>query len=106
MSLWLFCVETKCLDPNREDEFNRWYDEIHIPDVMEGCPDFQSCHRYKLISSQGNGKYFVTIEIETDDIDQTFQTHRENAKKIRREGRWSNLVHVLSRRLYKLEKEL
>jgi len=106
MGLWLFYVETICLDSHREKEFNTWYDEIHIPDVMGGCPEFLTCRRYQLMSGEGKRQYLVTIEIETEDIDRTMKTHRQNSEKIRREGRWSDLVHVLSRRLYKLDKEL
>ena len=27
-------MESDCSDPSREEEFNRWYDDIHLPDVL------------------------------------------------------------------------
>lgn len=107
MERWLFYVETNCLDHDREEEFNRWYDEIHIPDVLKGCPDFVACRRYKLISNtQGHGEYLAIIEIKTDDIDRTMEIHRKNSERIRAEGRWTGLIQVIIRRLYKLNREL
>jgi hypothetical protein len=35
MERWLAVAETNCSDPSREDEFNRWYDDIHVPDALE-----------------------------------------------------------------------
>ena len=26
-------VHSRPVEPSREDEFNKWYDEVHIPDV-------------------------------------------------------------------------
>ena len=108
MGLWLFCVETVCLDPEREEEFNRWYDEIHIPDVLKGCPEFLACRRYKLLTpaGKGSGAYLTEIEIETDDIDKTLRTHRQNSERIRASGRWTDLIQVVSRKLYRLDRTL
>jgi hypothetical protein len=100
-------VETTCRDQSREEEFNRWYDEIHIPDVLKGGPEFLACRRYEQISSANGHKVYVTvIEIETDDIDRTLEIHRKNMEHIRKEGRLTDLVEVISRRLYKLHREL
>jgi hypothetical protein len=100
-------VETTCRDGSREEEFNRWYDEIHIPDVLKGGPEFLTCRRYKQIPSANGRKSYVTIiEIETDDIARTLENHRKNMEHIRREGRLTDLVEVLSRRLCKVDREL
>jgi hypothetical protein len=107
MDRWLLYVEAICVDHNREEEFNSWYDEVHVPDVMEASPDFVTCSRYKLISStQGHGKYLTVIEIETEDIDRTLEIHRKNGERIRAEGRLTDLIQVVSRKLYRLEREL
>lgn len=107
MEKWLFYVDVACADTDREEEFNRWYDEIHIPDVLSGCPDFLNARRYKQISGNLNyHSYLTIIEIETEDIEKTMNLHRQNGERIRAQGRWSELVKVLTRRLYKLEREL
>ena len=30
----IMVMESDCSDPSREEEFNRWYDDIHLPDVL------------------------------------------------------------------------
>jgi hypothetical protein len=52
-----------------EDEFNRWYDEVHVKDVFEQGP-FTSVRRFRLADQQvaagpGNG-YLAVWEIEED----------------------------------------
>jgi len=107
MSRWLLWVESTCRDSSQEEEFNRWYDEIHIPDVLKGGPEFRTCRRYQQISSAHGQKIYVAIvEIETDDINRTLEVHRKNMERVRREGRLTDLVKVISRRLYRLDKEL
>ena len=106
MSHYLFYVEVSCTDQKREQEFNYWYDTIHIPDVMNASPDFLSCRRYKLVAPGDQPSYLVVIDIESDDINHTMEIHRKNSERIKAEGRWSDLVYVVSRKLYKLEEYL
>ena len=35
MDRWLIAVQTNCTDPSREKEFNDWYDNTHVPEVLE-----------------------------------------------------------------------
>jgi hypothetical protein len=44
-SIWM--VTTRCSDPSREDEFNRWYDEVHLPDLLK-VPGLAAAERYRL----------------------------------------------------------
>jgi len=59
--------------PGKEDEFNRWYDRIHAP-VMIESGDFISAQRYAYSPVQLGGAelpkraYMVMFTIETDDI--------------------------------------
>lgn len=32
MAKWLVAVDSNCSDPEREEEFNEWYNEVHLPD--------------------------------------------------------------------------
>jgi hypothetical protein len=107
MGLWLLLVETVCRDQGREEEFNRWYDETHIPDVLKGGSEFRACRRYKSIAGAGGQEvYLAAIEIETEDITQALDNLRKTGERIRAEGRWTDLVEVISRRLYRLDREL
>ena len=55
----------------REDEFNRWYDERHVPDLL-AVPGFVSAQRFALSDATGQGKpgwtYLALYELETDDL--------------------------------------
>lgn len=59
--------------PGNDAEFNRWYNEQHIPDVLQ-ARGFVCAQRFKLSDVQ-NGpkvdqtyKYLALYEIETDDL--------------------------------------
>ena len=58
--------------PGREAEFNRWYDERHMPDLL-AVPGFVSAQRFALTDATGQGKpgwtSLALYEIETDDPD-------------------------------------
>lgn len=63
--------------PGQEDEFNRWYDRVHAPIVIEGG-EFVWAQRFELSPSQfaGGGtpalktrQFLVMFAIETNDVD-------------------------------------
>ena len=56
------------IDPEHEDEFNRWYDEEHVPERMS-VPGFLSARRYRAI--EGGPKYLAIYELESPDVLQT-----------------------------------
>ena len=65
MVRWFNLVESSCADPAREDEFNSWYNNVHIPDVLS-CPGFIGATRYEVREPQeGRGKYLAVYENET-----------------------------------------
>lgn len=101
MAKWLLVVETNAKDAAHEAEFNEWYDNIHLPDVLE-TPGILRATRYERIGSlEGKAKFLATYEIETQDIDQTMKAVRENLAKKRAEGRFSNFLVSVSSALYK-----
>jgi hypothetical protein len=53
----------------RENEFNKWYQNVHLPEVVS-AKGFKNAQRYRLTTTlQGNAYPYLTIyEIETDDI--------------------------------------
>jgi hypothetical protein len=58
-----------------ETEFNAWYDNVHVPQVLE-MPGFLSGQRFRLIDSDTSEgpRYLAAYQIESDDIDETLQT--------------------------------
>lgn len=69
MAKYLLFAFSDCKDPKREKEFNDWYDNIHIPDMLE-VPGMISATRW--MSAEGKQgeirKYLALYELETDDI--------------------------------------
>ena len=57
----------------KEAEYNRWYNEQHIPDVLQ-ARGFVCAQRFRLADNQMGGdtnkpyKYLALYEIETDDL--------------------------------------
>ncbi len=101
MAKWLLVVGTNCADAAREAEFNEWYDKTHFPDVLE-TPGFIRATRYENTEpSEGEAKFLAIYEIETDDIDSFMKTHNDNMARKRAEGRFSELLLIVSRGFYK-----
>lgn len=81
MEKWSLAVETNCSDPSREKESNDWYDNIHVPDILE-MPEVVRAARYENGSpAEGWGEFLALYEIETDDIGQTMMALQENVSK-------------------------
>lgn len=58
-----------------EAEFNRWYDEVHIPQVVERIPGVTGATRLRLSKEQllpaealPSRRYLTVYDIETDDL--------------------------------------
>ena len=68
MKKWLALVESDCKDPSREIEFNEWYNEVHIPDMLE-LPAVVGAERYENPNADENSpKYLAIYKVETDNI--------------------------------------
>jgi hypothetical protein len=50
------------VDPAHEDEFNRWYNEEHLPE-RAACPGFVSARRF--VAVEGSPKYLALYELES-----------------------------------------
>jgi hypothetical protein len=53
----------------REDEFNRWYDDTHLPEMLQ-VPGFVAGRRYTLTGPRAADwpRFLTVYEIETDDL--------------------------------------
>lgn len=88
MQRWINLVETFC-NPAREDEYNDWYDNVHVPDIL-ATPGFVRARRFVHKELRdGRGKYMAMYEIESDDIDATMRLRRERRAEETRRGRSS-----------------
>jgi hypothetical protein len=59
----------------KEDEYNKWYNGQHIPDILN-IPGFAAAQRFcvadhQMGSAPAKQKYLALYEIETDDLEAT-----------------------------------
>ena len=68
-------VYTNAVD-GRDDEFNDWYNNIHVPDVLE-VDGIQAAQRYALEDPENTSaphRYLAIYEMETEDLPATMAT--------------------------------
>lgn len=72
-SVFLAWTEPSSLDS--EDEFNRWYDEVHIPEVRSAVPSITAAYRYRYADPAGSisgdlpaHRYLAIYELDTPDV--------------------------------------
>ncbi|MFI6753805.1 hypothetical protein ACIBF4_02195 [Rhodococcus coprophilus] len=60
--------------PTEEAEFNRWYDEVHIPQLVARVPGVHAARRYRYAADQFEGatppsnRYLTLYEIDANDV--------------------------------------
>ncbi len=74
------------VDPDHEDEFNRWYNEEHLPDVRRRFPQITSARRYRATDGQ-NPRYLVVYEYNVASEDELNQLAR--ADNVLRQELWT-----------------
>ncbi len=100
MGKWLLIAETNCSDPAREDEYNHWYNTIHIPDVLETPGIFRATRYESNEPPEGHGKYLAIYDVETEDIEQLSKTFGEIMTSKWVQGRMSELVAPIHAAFY------
>lgn len=106
---WFYMVKTRSADPAREAEFNAWYDDIDIPDVL-AVPGFMRARRGlqqsiaefpQLDLQETEGKYVALYDIETADIDKTIIDLYVGARQMVALGRITDLLKVTEANYYR-----
>jgi len=58
MQEWLLVAHVDHVDPEVEDDWNRWYDEVHVPDMLR-CPGWRSADRY--VYDGDEGRRYISV---------------------------------------------
>ena len=53
------------VESGRETEFNRWYDEEHVPDAVRMLPGCIGAARYRVVRGDGSHQYMVLYAFES-----------------------------------------
>ena len=92
MAKYLLFAFSDCKDPKREKEFNEWYDNMHLPDML-GVPGLVKATRW--MSAEGKEgevrRFLALYEVETDDIEKLNERIKEKGMWTFKEGRFSDL---------------
>jgi hypothetical protein len=79
MARHLMIVQSNVTDGHCEVDFNKWYDEVHVPELL-ALPGIVAAERFSLGPDLMPGKprsgweFLAIYELETDDIDATLKT--------------------------------
>ena len=92
MTRYLLFAFSDCKDPAREAEFNSWYDNMHVPDMLE-VPGMKKATRWVSADPREgqHRKYLALYELETDDVKEFDLKVRERGMRTIEEGRFSDL---------------
>ena len=66
----ILLVQTNPVSPDRESEFNEWYDRTHIHQILGNVPGMIGASRYVIADSSPNSprhRYLAVYDIEADD---------------------------------------
>jgi len=66
----LLIVSTNPASPEREDEYNQWYEDVHIVDVLK-LQGFTAARRYRAVPAGPQPPahaYSALYEVEADDL--------------------------------------
>jgi hypothetical protein len=104
---WLMIVATLCTDLQREADFNTWYNDIDIPDVLE-VPGYQRARRGIIVDSAVPelsplpqiGRYAALYNIESYAIDKTIIDMLMATRKMESRRRSTDLLQVTERVYY------
>jgi hypothetical protein len=92
MTRYLLFAFSDCVDPSRENEFNRWYDTMHVPDMLE-TPGMIRATRWVNANPEAGQrrKYLALYELETDNVGEFDRKVQETGKGTVQRGRFSDL---------------
>lgn len=77
----VFIVGTVCTDPAREQEFNEWYNKVHIPEVCS-IPGIKVATRYQIVDpDEGYPKYIAIYEVESEEAMKNFFEHSRKQRR-------------------------
>jgi hypothetical protein len=92
MGRYLLFAFSDCKDPAREKEFNDWYSNMHVPDMLEVAGMIRATRWVSAESKEGQRrKYLALYELETDDLEKFGAGVRERGMRTMKEGRFSDL---------------
>jgi antibiotic biosynthesis monooxygenase (ABM) superfamily enzyme len=105
-----FLAVRATVTPGREDEFNRWYNAEHIPDVVNMFPACLGASRYKVMDGDGSHQYIALYAFRSAAELEAAIGSPEIKELIRRYdeaiGSFSTRTRTTYTRVFQLEKQI
>jgi hypothetical protein len=79
MAKGIILVESRPSSPDRDQEYNTWYDEVHLGELV-ALDGFVSARRLRPVN--GESPYVAIYEIEGDDLEAILDNMIANADKL------------------------
>ena len=79
MAKGVILVESRPSSPDREQEYNTWYDEVHIPELL-ALDGIVAARRLRPVA--GDGPYVALYEVEGDDLQAILDNMFANAGQL------------------------
>jgi antibiotic biosynthesis monooxygenase (ABM) superfamily enzyme len=96
------------VEPAHEEEFNRWYNEEHIPDVLKLIPGCLGAARYRVLDGDGSHQYMAVYRFTSEAALRSALQGSEIKELIRRYdqviGAFSTRARTTYTRVFELEK--
>jgi hypothetical protein len=73
----LLLAITNCTDPSKEEEFNSWYNHMHVPDVTAPGIFRHALRFVNTDPSSQAGQYVATYETNWEDVSKAMPAHQE-----------------------------
>ena len=97
----VFIVLTNCTDPAREDEFNEWYNNVHLPDVLLTRGIVRATRLGRADETpEGQARYAALYELDTDDVASVQQALTEVMDRVREQGRMIDCLEATATGYY------
>ena len=87
------------VDPEHDEEFNRWYNDEHLPERL-AIPGYVSARRFKLEEGQGVLQYLCIWELEDASPLQSQEYQAQNARSSELRDRAHSYIRERMRGLY------
>jgi hypothetical protein len=96
MAKAIVLVYTNCADPAREAEFNEWYNNTHVPDMLQ-AEGFVAATRYQLLGEPGpgQGKFLAVYEVEAEELGKAFAGVQKRLADVTAQGRIIDAVRIV-----------
>jgi hypothetical protein len=115
----VFVVETHCADEARVEEFNRWYNDVHVPDLLD-TRLFTSAYRFSAVaagsltgpvapteteavagSADPRPTFLVLYETDGDPVGAVAAFSRDHRPRLKAAGRFIDYIEVTWRGIYR-----